>query len=194
MSLAVSPSVVTLYPEDKQVFNAVPGSENTIWLAQASENVNILADGSLDLIVDANDGSGAGGQRLINGPGYLEWVIDSQCLPTTTGFLQIEVFHGAENFKVVIKPTQTEVSVALDTAIVTPTVAAGDRFRIVIDGQRHLYINGVLKAETQPPFPTSNPTVYPVTFTAVLHPPMSNAQRRIPPVFLSGNWPIRPLF
>lgn len=195
MAIRIDPAKITLFPEDVQVFRALPVAGNVTWLSQSGQNTNVQADGSLDLINDAADGSGTGGNWLESGPGYLEWTIDAQCLPTSTGYLQFEVVHGSENYQVKVQATQVTVAIGGTTTNISHTAASGDVFRLVIDGQRHLYLNRVLINESQPPFVSpGTPTLYPVTLTTVLHPPMSAANRRIPPVILSGNWPIRPNF
>src|SRR5262245_1318810 len=201
MGLSIVPAKVTLLPQgaaadDFQLFQGVLTPGPALWVTPT--NGVIQSDLSILSSNETLDCDGESAVQLLNSPGFLEWVLTNNCLPTgglAGGFMQVDVVHynTAQDWLIRIHSDQIRISQNLGAVYqtITTTAAVGDKYRIVIDGQRHLYKNGVLIAETQPPTITSDPTGFPVNkFSVKLHPTIAGTDR-IPPFSLGGNWALR---
>lgn len=186
----VFPPVVTLYPNDRQVFTAQAKPPPPMWQGVTNSG-SISIDFYLNTAAPAALVTGGGAHQLFSGIGIIEWTIENQCLPTSTGSF---VFRGVIKdtagttyiYGVEIKATTLKVFDEVPNEIYTEaySTVAADVYRLELSTGFRLYRNGVLKHSR---LGLSN-VIYPSYYEVVLNKPCVTTPEKVPPPRLIGDW------
>jgi len=189
--LKIFPPVVTLYPNDRQKFTAVAVPQPAMWFGVASSG-DIANDFSLHVDAVQSSVAGNGAHKLYSGIGHIEWKIDDNFRPTSSGSFNmtaaiLDSIGFLYLYRVTVNTTniviQDEALVTLDT--ISYSVVSGDVFKIELANGFRLYRNGTL-LNSRVSLPTQ--TVYPMSYSANVIEPHAAAPSRILPPKLVGDW------
>jgi hypothetical protein len=194
MALEVIPRKITVLPEDRQEFTAVGAPGPALW--HNVVNGVVQPNLSVSLSNPALQGEAQSAQWLMCTPGYFEWILTADCLPAGThpsgGWLEVVVMYGSDIYGVLLYGNKRAVGTGPFTIPSGNfTSQGGDRYRMMIDGQKHLYFNGQLIHETQPPFGIGPPTACPVWIRVRLQPPVVSGAPKLPVIALAGDWQLK---
>jgi hypothetical protein len=193
--IRISPPVATVYPGDRQLFTAQATPPPAMW-KDVSDSGDIKSDFSLEVDGAGSQTSANAGHRLHSGIGTVEFTIDDQCRPTSSGFFQFAGFvHEQTGFDysyfVVISATTLEVkdegAITIFSQPYTPT--SGDVFRLELVAGFRLYRNGALLHQR-----LNLPTlvVFPHFYSVFIGEPTASAPTRVPQPRLIGDWRLAP--
>src|SRR5262245_28118576 len=134
--IAIVPPIVTLYPNDRQLFTAQAVPPPAMW-GGISDGADIGNDFGLYVDSLGSQGGGFGAHVLKSGIGILEITIDDQCRPTSSGLLYMNAYivdiTGAGYFySFIVHASTIEVRDENNTQIYTESYSSvsGDVYRI----------------------------------------------------------------
>ncbi len=197
MRLQVDPPIVTLYPNDRQLFTARATPPPPMWTGITGDPAGVIS-GLFELFVNAAGTNTAGfsAHQLRSGIGFVEYTIDDQSRPTSTGIYTINGFifdvNGFQYFySLIIRATQVEVRDEANVQLFTEAYStlSGDVYRLEFAAGFRFYRNAVLK-HSRINLPTT--VIYPQTYQMAILEPTATAPTRIPPPRLIGDWRLGP--
>src|SRR5262245_42082580 len=188
--IQLKPQGVTVLPLDKQrlAIEAVPPPP--LW--HTISNGAIQADSKLQMVTTPGTVSGSSGNALYSGGGRIEWTINDNQRPSSSGSLIYVVSNSSGSLKFEVQITSTDIIVkneAAATIFSTPyTPTTGDVFIVYIGDFFRLSKGGIQLFERGGTAPIS----FPCTYTATLTRPVVGSPPAIAPPALFGDWRIAP--
>jgi len=189
--LQIFPPIITLYPNDRQLFTAQAVPPPAMW-GGITDGGDIGNDFALFVDAAGSQTAGFGAHVLRSGIGILEITVDDQCRPTTTGRLTINgyivdiagtgYFYGLH-----VDASSIEVRDENNTQIYTEaySTVSGDVYRIEFNAGFRLYRNGVLKHSR---VGLGTTVGYPMAYQCAINEPVATDPARVPAPRLIGDW------
>jgi len=189
--IQLKPAGITVLPQDKQIVSIEAFPPPPLW--HTISNGQIQTDSRLQIVTAPGTVSGLSGNALYSAGGRLEWTINDNQKPTSTGALTYTVSNSSGSLKFQVQITSSQIiikdeaSITLFTQSYTPTtgdvfsVYIGDFFRLTVSGFGQLFAR------------TGTPAIsFPCTYTASLLTPVVGGSPAIAPPALIGDWRIDP--
>lgn len=193
--LQINPPVVTLYPNDKQVFIAAAAPPPAMWVT-VTDSGDIKSDFSLEVDGAGSQVVGNGAHVLTSGLGILEITIDDQCRPTSTGLLYMNAYIIDVNgflyfYSLKIHATSVEVLDEVASQIYNEAYSSvsGDVYRLEFAAGFRFYRNGVLKHSR---VNLGTTVSYPMFYQCAVTEPHAASPSRVPQPRLIGKWAVGP--
>jgi hypothetical protein len=194
--LQVVPPVVTLYPNDRQLFTAQCVPPPAMWQG-VTDGGDVGSDFSLAVDALGSQTGAFGAHDLRSGIGSVEITIDDQCRPTggggkliITGLLSD--ISGPLTYSYAINIAATAVQVVIEGAVTvyseSYSTVSGDIYKMELAAGFRLYRNGVL-LHSRVNLPTQ--VIYPQLYAVNIIETTAVAPTRIPPPRLVGDWRLR---
>jgi hypothetical protein len=181
----IIPQSIKVLPRNRQAFRVRSSPPGPQWYAITNGVIN--ENYSLS---HASAPFGAGGHILESGVGNIQWTIDNNCKPSSTGNFRYSIYFLGQlpnpAYHVNIKASTIDIRDQnnVQIGLLTFTVAPGDIFQLEISANARLYINGNLVHTYY--FPTT--TAYPIGYDAAITTPVVGSLPTIPAPRLSGRW------
>lgn len=196
MRLQLFPAVKIVYPNDVVDVEAQWEPPFAGWHTVGNSG-DIGSDFSLAVDAGQSFTNANGAHRLYSGNGFIEFKIDDQFRPTSTGLFW---FRGAITdvnglvylYKVEITATQIVIKDEANNTLTTISYStvSGDVYRMELNAGFRLYRNGsLLHSRTG----LGTQIAYPMSYTASLDKPVATNPARITPPRLVGDWRLGPL-
>lgn len=186
----LKPQGITVLPLDRQRLNFEAFPPPPLW--HKISNGAIQSDSKLSIVSAPGTVSGSSGNALYSGGGRIEFTINDNQRPSSSGSLIYSVINstGSLKFEVHVTATQilvkNEVAATIFSTSYTPTT--GDIFQIHIGDAFRLVKNGLQLFERS----GAGPISFPCTYFASLTTPVVGASPAIAPPALIGDWGIAP--
>ena len=188
--IQLKPAGISVLPLDKQRLTIEAFPPPPLW--HTITNGQIQADSRLQIVTSPGTVSGSSGNALYSGGGRIEWTINDNQKPSSTGSLIYSIANSDSSLKFEVTVSSSQVIVknesaaTLFTTSYTPTT--GDIFSLYIGDLFRLSKNGAeLFVRTGTP-----PISFPCTYTATLTTPVVGGSPAIAPPALIGDWRISP--
>jgi hypothetical protein len=193
--IKIIPPIATVYPGDTQLFTAQAVAPPALWRG-VLDSGDIKSDFSLEVDPAGAQTAASSGHILSSGIGIVEFTIDNQCLPTSSGLFSFTGFireAGGFDYSYVVNIEATLLSVRdeLTNLIFSQSYStvSGDVYRLELVAGFRLYRNGVL-LHSRLALPTQ--VIFPQFYSVFIVEPTATAPTRVPQPRLVGDWRLAP--
>jgi hypothetical protein len=188
--IQAKPQGKQVLPLDKQIVEIEAFPPPALW--HTISNGTIQSDSRLQIVSAPGTVSGSSGNALYSGGGRIEFIINDNQRPTSSGTLIYSVFNSDQTLKFEVQVTATQIIIknelgaTLSTTAYTPTtghifsIYIGDFFRLNVTGIGQVFERG------------APPISFPCTYTASLTTPVAGASPAIAAPTLLGDWRVNP--
>jgi hypothetical protein len=188
------PQAITIYPNDSQVFTGRGTPPPPMWKSITSGKV--LSDYSLQLNPSSDAFvEGFGAHALYSEIGYVEFLVDDNMRPTSTGYIQMQstIVTDTGSYAYIVKILATSIEIYKEGPVLLTTISysvvSGDRFKLQLASGWRLYRNGVFLHER---ISLVGAVRYPMGYGCAVVKPVAGTIATVHRPDLTGDWRLLP--